>query len=90
MSKGKMRYKSPFLARQLSVFFTPVKYEVVKIAHSSFKVVLRTIKHIMIYPYPGPSSEAIALLQQFDIKDEHVLQMGEQRAREVHVVKGGN
>jgi hypothetical protein len=27
-------------------------------------------------------------VQQFDIEDEHVLQRGEQRAREVHVVKG--
>jgi hypothetical protein len=58
-----MRYKSRFLAHQLSVFFAPVKYGVVKIAHSSSKVVLRTIKHTMIYPYSGPSSEAIVLLQ---------------------------
>jgi hypothetical protein len=27
-------------------------------------------------------------VQQFDIEDEHVLQRGEQRAQEVHMVKG--
>jgi hypothetical protein len=27
-------------------------------------------------------------VQWFDIEDEHVLQRGEQRAREVHMVKG--
>jgi hypothetical protein len=29
-------------------------------------------------------------VQWFDIEDKHVLQWGEQRAREVHVVKGGS
>jgi hypothetical protein len=45
----------------LSVFFAPTNYGVVKIARSSFKVVLQTIKHTMIYPILGPSSEVIAI-----------------------------
>jgi hypothetical protein len=40
MSSGKARYKSPFLARQLSVVFAPTRYRVVKITHFSFEVVL--------------------------------------------------
>jgi hypothetical protein len=40
MSSGVARYKSPFLARQLSVFFAPVRYRVVKIMCSYPEVVL--------------------------------------------------
>jgi hypothetical protein len=58
--------------------------------HSSFEVVLRTMKHTMIYPDSAPSLEAMPYIQWFDIEDEHVLQRGEQRAREVCMVKGGN
>jgi hypothetical protein len=43
------------------VFSAPVKYRVVKIAHSSFKVVLQIIKYTMIYSGSGPSLEVIAL-----------------------------
>jgi hypothetical protein len=60
-SRGKACYKSHFLVRQLSVFFCTSKNMVVKITHSSSKMVLRTIKHTMIYPDSGPSSEVIAL-----------------------------
>jgi hypothetical protein len=38
-SRGKAHYKSPFLPRQLLVFFAPARYMVVKIARSYFKVV---------------------------------------------------
>jgi hypothetical protein len=38
MSRGKAHNKSPFLVRQLSVFFAPVRYRVVKIVHSCSKV----------------------------------------------------
>jgi hypothetical protein len=43
------------------VFSAPTNYKVVKIVHSSSDVVLRTMKHTMIYPGLGPSSEVIAL-----------------------------
>jgi hypothetical protein len=45
----------------LSVFSALAKYRVVKIVHSRFEVVLRTMKHTMIYPCSGPSSKVIAL-----------------------------
>jgi hypothetical protein len=44
-SRGKAHCKSPFLARQLSVFFTSTRYRVVKIVCSCL----------------GPSLEVIAL-----------------------------
>jgi hypothetical protein len=44
----------------LSEFFAPTRYRVVKIVHSSSEVVLRTMKHTVIYPSSGPS-EVIAL-----------------------------
>jgi hypothetical protein len=47
-------------APTVGVFFIG-KNKVVKIAHSSFEVVLRTTKHIMIYLSSGPSLEVIAL-----------------------------
>jgi hypothetical protein len=40
ISRGKACCKSPFLACQLSVFFAPARYRVVKIAHSYFEMVL--------------------------------------------------
>jgi hypothetical protein len=43
------------------VFFYTGKNMVVKIARSSFDMVLQTIKHTMIYPGSGLSSEVIAL-----------------------------
>jgi hypothetical protein len=60
-SKGNVHCKSPFLAYQLSVFFALVRYRVVKIAHCSSEVVLRTIKHMVIYPGLGLSLEVRAL-----------------------------
>jgi hypothetical protein len=60
-SRGKARYKSPFLMHQLSMFFAPARYRVVKITRSCSKVVLSTIKHTMVYPSSGPSLEVIAL-----------------------------
>jgi hypothetical protein len=53
--------QSPFLTHQLSMFFTPVRCRVVKIVRSCYEVVLRTIKHTIIYPGLGPSLEVIAL-----------------------------
>jgi hypothetical protein len=50
----------PFLTHQLSVFFSPARYRVVKIVCSS-SVVLQTTKYTVIYPIPGPSLEVIAL-----------------------------
>jgi hypothetical protein len=47
--------KSPFSTRQLSVFFAPARYRVVKIACSYSEVVLRTTKHTKFYPGSGPS-----------------------------------
>jgi hypothetical protein len=43
-SRGKVLCKSPFLACQLSVFFAPVRYRVVKIVRFSSEVVLQTTK----------------------------------------------
>jgi hypothetical protein len=45
----------------MSVFFSLVRYRVVKITHSYFKVVLRTTKHTIVYHGSGPSMEVIAL-----------------------------
>jgi hypothetical protein len=59
-SRGKARYKSPFLACQLSVFFIS-KNRVVKNVHSSFEMVLRTTNHTMIYPGSFPSSKVIVI-----------------------------
>jgi hypothetical protein len=43
------------------VFSTPAKYRVVKITCSSSEVVLRTMKHVVIYPSSDPSLEVIVL-----------------------------
>jgi hypothetical protein len=43
--RGKARCKFSFLACQLSVFFTPSRYRVVKIVRSCFKVVMQTTKN---------------------------------------------
>jgi hypothetical protein len=53
--------KHKYIGHTLSVFSTPTNYGVVKIARSSSEVVMRTMKHTMIYPGSGPSSEVIAL-----------------------------
>jgi hypothetical protein len=68
--------------------FAPVRYRVVKITHSSSKVILLTTKHIVIYPDSGPSSEEIALLPAVWYRRWTCVTRGEQRAWEVHVVKG--
>jgi hypothetical protein len=60
-SRGKAYYKSPYLARQLSVFLPSTRYMKVNIMCSYFEVVLQTIKHTMIYPGSCPSLEVIAL-----------------------------
>jgi hypothetical protein len=39
-SRVKARYKSPYQVRQLSMFFAPARYSVVKITCSSFEMVL--------------------------------------------------
>jgi hypothetical protein len=38
----------------------------------------------------SPSLKVIPYVQRFDIEDGQLLQWGEQRAQEVHVVKGEN
>jgi hypothetical protein len=60
-SREKACCKSPYLASELLVFFAMTRYRVVKIMRSCSKVVLRTIKHTIIYPGSGPSLEVIAL-----------------------------
>jgi hypothetical protein len=45
----------------VSVIFALARYRLVKIVHSSSEVVLRTTKHMVIYPDSGPSSKVIAL-----------------------------
>jgi hypothetical protein len=59
--RGKARCKSPYLACQLLVFFAPIRYRAVTMGHSYFKVVLRTMKHTIVYPSSAPSSEVITL-----------------------------
>jgi hypothetical protein len=54
-------HKARRLSLVLMVFSALTKYRVVKITRSSFEVVLRTMKHTMIYPSSGPSLEVIAL-----------------------------
>jgi hypothetical protein len=49
------------------------KNSVVKITRSNSEVVLRTIKHMIIYPGSGPSLEVIALHLAIDIEDEQML-----------------
>jgi aromatic ring-opening dioxygenase LigB subunit len=43
------------------VFFALARYRVVKIARSSYEVVLRTTKHMVIYPGSGPLIEGNTL-----------------------------
>jgi hypothetical protein len=43
------------------VFSAPANYRVVKITHSSSELIVRTMKHTMIYLGSGPSSEVIVL-----------------------------
>jgi hypothetical protein len=45
----------------LSVFFAPVRYRVIKIIGSYFEVVLRTTKYTMVYPGSCPSLKVIVL-----------------------------
>jgi hypothetical protein len=60
-SRGKACCKFPFPACQLSVFFALAIYRVVKITRSYFETVLRTTKHIIIYPSLDPSCKVIAI-----------------------------
>jgi hypothetical protein len=60
-SRGKARYKSPFLMHHLVVLFSLARYRVVKITRSYTEVVLRITKHTIVYPGSSPSSEVIAL-----------------------------
>jgi hypothetical protein len=46
---------------EMSVFFAPTRYIVVKIVHSNFEVVLQTMKHMVIYHGLDVSLEVIAL-----------------------------
>jgi hypothetical protein len=43
------------------VFLTPIRYRVIKIVCFDYKMVLRTIKHTVIYPDSGSSLEVIGL-----------------------------
>jgi hypothetical protein len=49
------------LSLVMSVFSALTKYRVVNIVHSSSEVVMRTMKHTVIYPGSDPSLEVIAL-----------------------------
>jgi hypothetical protein len=73
-SREKVRCKSPFLARQLSVFFAPPRYRAVKIVRSCSEVVLRTIKNYKAHyslswfrPLLSCNSSTSSI---FDIEDE--------------------
>jgi hypothetical protein len=69
--------KSSFLVHQLSVFFVPVRYIVVKITCSCFEMVLRTIKNTIVYHGSGPYYEVIALrLAIFVLKKKNSITMG--------------
>jgi hypothetical protein len=87
-SREKARYKSPYLACQMSVFFAPARYRVVKITRSSSEVVLRTMKHIVIYLGSDPSTVVIALRSVVWYRRWISVTRDEQRAREVHMVNG--
>jgi hypothetical protein len=87
-SRGKARYKSPYLACQMSVFFAPARYRVVKITRSSSDVVLRTMKHIVIYLGSDPSMVVIALRSVVWYRRWISVTRDEQRAQEVHMVNG--
>jgi hypothetical protein len=56
----RIRIFTQFIRESVSVFCTG-KNKVVKIVRSSSKMVLQTIKHIMIYLGLGPSLEVIVL-----------------------------
>jgi hypothetical protein len=43
------------------MFSAPIKYRVIKITCSNFVVVLRAMKHIIIYPVSNTCSKVIAL-----------------------------
>jgi hypothetical protein len=45
----------------VGVFFTPIRYRVIKIICFCFKVVLQITKQIIFYPNVGSSLEVIAL-----------------------------
>jgi hypothetical protein len=87
-SRGRVRNKSPFLECQLLVFLAPARYRVVKITRSSSEMVLRTMKHIVIYPGLGTSLEVIALCPVVWYLRWTCVTRGEERAWEVHMVKG--
>jgi hypothetical protein len=67
---------------------TSAKCRVVKITRSNSEVLLRTTKHTMIYPDSGPSSEVIAPCPAIWYWRWTGVSRGEQRARDVHVVRG--
>jgi hypothetical protein len=52
---------NPLCSAPIVGFSAPTNYGVVKIIRFSFEVVLRTMKHTMIYSGSGPSSEVIAM-----------------------------
>jgi hypothetical protein len=88
MSRGKAHCKSPFLACHQSVFFRPTRYRVVKIMCFSAKVVLWTVKHIVIYHELGPSSEVIALRPVVYYRRWTSVIRGKRRDQKVCLVKG--
>jgi hypothetical protein len=61
----------------LSVFFTPARYRVVKIVCSCSEVVLRTMKHTIVYPGSGPYYVVIVLHPVFFVlKKKNSVTMG--------------
>jgi hypothetical protein len=70
------------------MFFAPARFRVVKITCSSSKAVLRTMKYTVIYPGSGPSLELISLRPMAWYRRCTCVTSGEQRAQEVHMVKG--
>jgi hypothetical protein len=77
-SREEASYKSPYLAHQLSMFFAPARYRVVKIMCSYSKVVLQTMKNYkIVYPGSGPCYEVIVLPPAFFVlKKKNSVTMG--------------
>jgi hypothetical protein len=69
-------------------FFAPARYMVIKIERSSFEVVLWTTKHMVIYPISGSSLEVIVIRPAIWYRRWTCVTRDEQRARDVHMVKG--
>jgi hypothetical protein len=74
-------------SQPVGVFYTD-KYRVVKITYLSSEVILRTTNHTVIYPNLGTSLEVITLRPTVWYRRWICVTRAEQRAWEVHMMKG--